>query len=55
MDAAAVVIGMIVGAGVIHNFGLASSAMAAATATSAPATIGGPLLYLGRLPAWQVF
>lgn len=44
MDAAAVVIGMIVGAGVIHNFGLASSAMAAATAT-APATIGGPNIF----------
>jgi hypothetical protein len=44
MDAAAVVIGMIVGAGFIHNFGLASSAMAAATA-AAPALIGGPNLF----------
>ncbi len=44
MDAGAVVIGMIVGAGFIHNFGLASSAMAAATATS-PASIGGPNLF----------
>lgn len=43
-DAAAVVIGMIVGAGFIHNFGLASSAMAAATSTAA-ATIGGPGLF----------
>lgn len=44
MDAGAVVIGMIVGAGFIHNFGLASSAMAAATSTAA-ATIGGPGLF----------
>ena len=43
-DAGAVVIGMIVGAGFIHNFGLASSAMAAATATTA-AAIGGPGLF----------
>lgn len=41
MDAGAVVIGMIVGAGLIHNFGLAGSAMKAATA-GAPALAGGP-------------
>jgi hypothetical protein len=43
-DAAAVVVGMIVGAAVCHNFMFASSAMKAASA-GAPAVIGGPGVY----------
>lgn len=43
-DAAAVVLGMIVGAAVCHNFMLASSAMKAASA-GVPAVIGGPGIY----------
>lgn len=44
MDAGAVVIGMVVGAAVVHNFALASAAKAAATASTA-AVVGGPGLF----------